>query len=141
MRLCRLPWGKPPASGKPTILSAAAPPEAKPLFLTGVRKAGGFPHGKRHSRKNSDQPFPAQTFLTSQVSSVYFWPSIKNRSFENPVEARPPKVNSFALDEGLEVVERGRSPKLAVAPSLTVGWLLRLNPQDCHRKSVESYDN
>jgi len=60
---------------------------------------------------------------------------------KNSVEARPPKVISFALDEGLEVVERGRSPKLAVAPSLTVGWLLRLNPQDCHRKSVESYDN
>jgi len=28
------------------ILSAATPPEAKPLLLRSERKAGGFPHGK-----------------------------------------------------------------------------------------------
>ena len=38
-----------------------------------------------------------------------------------------------------ERVERGGSPKLAVV-SQTVGWLPRLNPRDCHRYLVESYD-
>jgi len=42
--------------------------------------------------------------------------------------------------------ERGGSPKLISALRLQkrlMGWLLRLNPQDCHRRfieSVESYD-
>jgi len=33
-------------SVKRTILFAAGPPEAKPLFFYGDRKARGFPHGE-----------------------------------------------------------------------------------------------
>jgi hypothetical protein len=38
--------------------------------------------------------------------------------------------------------ERGRSPKPVRESFILRGWLLRLNPQDCHRarKTVESYD-
>ena len=95
---------------------AATPPEAKPLFCKWRTESHRLFRTGGGTVANPPRNLSAQTFLTSQVSSVYFWPSIKNRSFENSVEARPPKVISFALDEGLEVVERGRSPKLTVIP-------------------------
>jgi len=52
MRLCRLPCGKPPAFRQVRNSFAATPPEAKPLILlSNERKARGFPHGTRQSRK------------------------------------------------------------------------------------------
>src|SRR6185369_2227779 len=51
LRLCRLPCGKPLAFRQARISLAAMPPEAKPLpILWSIRKARGFPHGRRQSR-------------------------------------------------------------------------------------------
>src|SRR6186997_2286021 len=54
-RLCRLPCGKPPAfrQGRDWVGGYAARGEASPYFGN-ERKTGGFPHGRRQSRKTSN---------------------------------------------------------------------------------------
>jgi len=57
------------------------------------------------------------------------------------VEARPPGVNNFSIEErDFEVVGRGRSPKLAVIPSSDSRLVAAAKSAGLSPRAVESYD-